>query len=112
MILLLRALIAVILVTILIGFFYSKGRRFGFWNRIIIGILSAALIAIIVIYEISDTKRSTLNRELLNAFNQNQTLICGEREVRVGEFDFVGGTKVFSGRKEKIIVPIESCKVK
>jgi hypothetical protein len=113
MALLVRALFAAILLLILLFALYSKKGMFTLGRRIIIGVLILFFIGIIAFYEINDTKRSGLNRELLNAFNQNKTLVCKEREVTSADFSYVGGTKVFTQKdKGQTIVPIEGCEVK
>ncbi|MDR0762391.1 MAG: hypothetical protein LBF13_05025 [Campylobacteraceae bacterium] len=113
MIIFVRAILAVILLFIIMFIFYSKSGRFTFAKHLIIGTLILLLIGVIAFYEISGTKQSKLNRELLDAFNQNKTLVCKEHEVTSADFTFVGGTKVFTQKKAgQSIISIEDCEVK
>ncbi|MDR2081057.1 MAG: hypothetical protein LBP54_04140 [Campylobacteraceae bacterium] len=110
---LVRIILASILLFILIFILYSKSGRFTLAKRIIVGALIVLLVGIIVFYEISYTKRSKQNRELLDAFVQNKTLVCEEREITAGNFTFVGGTQVFTLKdRGEIIISIDNCKVK
>jgi hypothetical protein len=108
-----RVVLTVVLLLILVFALYPKNGGFTLAKRIIVGILMLLLISVITFYETGYTKRSRLNRELLNAFNQNKTLICGKHEITFTDFIFVGGTQVFTYKdRGEIIVPIDNCKVK
>jgi Ca2+/Na+ antiporter len=106
--------LAAILLLILLFVLYLKGGRFTLAKRFIVGVLILLLIGIIVFYEISYTKRSNIDREILNAFNQNKTLVCEGHEVTSDDFTFVGGTKVFTHKNSRgqAIVSIENCEIK
>ncbi|MDR0666668.1 MAG: hypothetical protein LBF71_04565 [Campylobacteraceae bacterium] len=110
---LIRIILASILLSILLFTLYLKNGRFTLAKRITIGILILLLIGTVAFYEISYAKRSGQNREILDAFNQNKTLICEGHEVTSADFTFVGGTKVFM-RKDiaQGVIPIEDCEVR
>ncbi|MDR2635506.1 MAG: hypothetical protein LBC08_01615 [Campylobacteraceae bacterium] len=102
---------AAILLLALLAFLYLG--KFTFVKRLIFGALVLVFIGIVVFYELSYTKQSKLNKDVLSAFNQNQTLICEGHEVTASEFTFVGGTKVFTHKNRgQSIVSIENCEVK
>ncbi|MDR2790496.1 MAG: hypothetical protein LBB59_05930 [Campylobacteraceae bacterium] len=113
MIVLIRAVLAAILLMTLVFVLYPKSGGFTLARRIIIGISALLLVGITVIYEMGYTKKSELNRELLNAFSQNQTLICSGHEITSDNFTFVVGTQVFAHKSTgEIIFSIDNCEVK
>lgn len=115
--LVIRILAIVIFIAALGSLFYYKSEKFNLASKLILGILCIVLLASIVFYELSLEKQSEANREVLNAFNQGKTLICKDYEVTKEQFNFVGGTKVFSAKEEfkglsGVILSVEECRIK
>ncbi|MDR1008593.1 MAG: hypothetical protein LBL65_08575 [Campylobacteraceae bacterium] len=106
--------LAAILLLMLLFILYLKGGRFTLAKRFIVGALILSLIGIIALYEINYAKQSRVDREILNAFDQNKTLVCEGHEVTSDDFTFVGGTKVFTHKNSRgqAIVSIENCEIK
>ena len=117
MVVLIRIIAVSILALILLSFLYSKGEKLGKASKFIALLLSVLLIFLVVFYEIGLDKKAKADRELLDAFNQGKTLICGDYEVSGDKFNFSGGTKVFLGKDgvkefQGVIAPIDKCELK
>jgi hypothetical protein len=117
MIVLIRIIAVSILALILLSFLYSKSEKLGKRSKFIALLLSVLLIFLIVFYEITLERQTKAHRELLDAFNQGKTLICGTYEVSGDKFNFSGGTKVFLGKEsikelQGVMIQIDKCELK
>ena len=104
-----------LMISILLTFI--KHEHLSFKNKIIIFILSVIVILSIMIYQFNFDKKSEKNRQILNHFNQGQTLACKEYFVNSESFSFFGGTSSFVAKESNqtlkgVIVKLEDCEIK
>lgn len=75
------------------------------------------VLAAAILYEFSFSKTEEHNRTLINAFNQNKTLLCKETPVTQENYNLERGTLSFMAKPTKkeligTIYSIEDCKIK
>lgn len=105
----------IIVAAIIIGsvaYFVLRG-RFHKRNRIIVGVCAVILLGMIGIYTFIQDSHNKLDADIIAAFNRGESLQCGEISVNSENFNFIGGTLTFVGKKNSAflgkIVPIKEC---
>lgn len=86
-------------------------------TRVTIFKLLAAIIGLIVLYELANSHEEAKIRELMDAYEQGKTLICDDHEVTMQTYSLETGTLTFQARKQfkeirGLIFPIDSCHIK
>jgi Mn2+/Fe2+ NRAMP family transporter len=110
-------IIFIILVILLTVFILARSENFSRAKKITICVLCVSLIVVIVIYQFFVDKRSDMDRELVNAFDRGEKLVCKEYEVDNKKFNYISGTKAFVGLDnfndvKGAIIPIKECGLK
>lgn len=111
-----QLLIFIAIVLILLSLFFAKNESFSVKGKIAFAVSMLVLIALGWVYQSNVSTQTEQNREVLSAFKQGKTLMCGEIEVSKKMFIYVSGTLSFVPNDKNvahrgIVIDIETCTV-
>lgn len=94
----------------------SKKNSFTKLQKIIVTIVITLFVVAIYIYESGRDADAQDNREVVNAFRQGDTVICGEHKVNNKRFIYISGTQIFMPKRDQedlkgVIIKVSTCKV-
>jgi len=109
------AIIGALIAFILIVAFLDEKRLSKRAKIIVISILFAGLIGGFI-YEQNNSTKYSKRENLINKFNQNIDIICGDVIVNKSEFEFANTTSTFIGKKssqkyQNLVISLKDCKV-
>ncbi len=106
-----------IIFVVILAILLSQSQLLSARGKTIVFTIFMMILAAAILYEFTFSKIEQQNRTLINAFNQNKTLICNDAVVTQESYNLERGTHSFMAKPEKkeligTIYSIEDCKIK